>query len=1201
MESWSGKDITPEIWERVRTLFEGAFEKEADQRAAYLAQNCPEESIRERVEEILANHDKAGDFLADPAVADLTAPAVWSFEPTLSPGTLLAGRFKVVRFIAEGGMGEVYEAEDLELHEHLAIKTLRPETLQEATAIARFKREVHLARKVTHPNVCRIYDLFRDRPDGNEAEIVFVSMEFLRGETLASRIRNQGRMRIAEALPLITQMASALSAAHEAGIVHGDFKPGNVVLVEEPTGFRAVVTDFGLAFRAIRSAADPSLSGTSWLPVSLRKGDGLHGTPAYMAPEQLEGQPASTASDIYSFGLVIFEMVTGARPFQGDTPISTAARRLAELPPSPRKIEPSLSPASESVILRCLDRDPAKRFERAQDVAWALGEDVMQTGRYQAGEMMADLKSLKRVAASGRGRRRRTMAIVMAIVVLAGMVVSYWRYTQRRSSHIASPLVASNPPVKLRPAVAVLGFKNLSGRPDAAWLSTALSETLTTELAAGEKLRTIPGENVARAKTDLSLPDAESYAQDTLGRIRKNLDTDFVVVGSYLDLGKKSGGQVRLDLRLQDARAGVTIAAVSETGTEAHLLDLILRTGTELRGKLGVGGMTATDDSAVRASVPSDPEATRLYAEGLKRLRVFDFLGARDLLRKAIAAEPNYPMAHSALAVVWSNLGYDPKEKEEAKKAFDLSGNLLREDRLSVEARYRQMMKDWNKAIELYRTLFNFFPDNLDYGLALANAQRQAGKVKDALATVEALRKLPTPTRDDPRIDLAEARTAFSLGDFKREQEVAARAAEKAGALGAPLLVAAAQLNQCWALQRSGQYQDALAACEKAKSTYAATGDRAGEGRALLNAGVALYHHSDLAGAQIAYEQALAAFRQVGDKDDMAKTLDDMGGVISDRGDYIGAKSRFEQALTIYREVGDKDGAGSALGNIASELMFTGDLNKANRKFREALTTERETGREDFVVADLANLGRMLYLQGNLGESHKMLDESLAICRRLDDKQDVGEVLGNLGDLLTSEENLDRAMADYQQAMKIKSDIGNEIGAAVSRISIAELLIKEGHAASAEPLIREAREVFRRQKDTDDEISADTALTRALLSQGKSTDARKEVDAAIGAAAKLQNEEVRLKVSLAAASVRGDSGKPADLVAAAKSLEATLGEAKRHGYVGYEFEARLALGEIEMKSGHTATGRGLLAALEKDARTKGFLLVAHKATAAAKG
>src|SRR5438128_3268693 len=153
MESWSGTDITPEIWEKVRTLFEAALEKDADQRDMFLSQNCPEESIRKRVEELLANHDRAGDFLAEPAVAHLVTLPVRSCEPTLSPGTLLSGRFKVLSFIAEGGMGEVYEAEDLELHEHVAIKTLRPETLQEATAIARFRSEVHLARKVTHPNV----------------------------------------------------------------------------------------------------------------------------------------------------------------------------------------------------------------------------------------------------------------------------------------------------------------------------------------------------------------------------------------------------------------------------------------------------------------------------------------------------------------------------------------------------------------------------------------------------------------------------------------------------------------------------------------------------------------------------------------------------------------------------------------------------------------------------------------------------------------------------------------------------------------------------------------------------------------------------------------------------------------------------------------------------------------------------------------
>jgi serine/threonine protein kinase len=383
MESLSWRDVRPEIWEKIRTLFLAAVEKDADQRGIFLSQNCSDESVRKLVEALLANHESAtSSFLAEPALADFARLVSLKSEPTLSAGTLLSGRFKILRFVAEGGMGEVYEADDLELHEHVAIKTLHPETLQESTAIARFRSEVHLARRVTHPNVCRIYDLFRDRPQGKETEIIYVSMEFLRGESLASRLLDHGRMRIREAMPLISQMASALDAAHGAGIVHGDFKPGNVVLVENPTGVRAVVTDFGLAFRALKSATEPTLSGTSWVPASPPLEKGWRGTPAYMAPEQFQQQPATKASDIYSFGLVIFEMLTGVRPFEGDTLMSIVTKRLAEPAPSPRKFDPSLSFAFESVILKCLDRDPAKRFAKALDVAKALADDVQISGKF---------------------------------------------------------------------------------------------------------------------------------------------------------------------------------------------------------------------------------------------------------------------------------------------------------------------------------------------------------------------------------------------------------------------------------------------------------------------------------------------------------------------------------------------------------------------------------------------------------------------------------------------------------------------------------------------------------------------------------------------------------------------------------------------------------------------------------------------------
>jgi TolB-like protein len=272
--------------------------------------------------------------------------------------------------------------------------------------------------------------------------------------------------------------------------------------------------------------------------------------------------------------------------------------------------------------------------------------------------------------------------------------------------------------VKARRSVAVLGFKNLTGRPEAAWMSAALSEMLTSELAAGEKLRTIPGENVARMQIELKVADPDSLAPDTLARIRERLGTDLVVLGSFL----AAGWRLRLDIRVQDAAAGEVVATVTDTGEEEKILDLVSRTGAQLRGKLGVEELSPAAAGGARASLPSSPEGARLYAEGLARLRVFDALGAHDLLEKAAAADPGYPMVHSALAAAWTALGYEEKAREEAKRALDLAEKLSREDRLSVEGRYREATKEWDKAAAHYQTLFVLFPDNLDYGLRLASA-----------------------------------------------------------------------------------------------------------------------------------------------------------------------------------------------------------------------------------------------------------------------------------------------------------------------------------------------------------------------------------------------------------------------------------------------------------------------------------------------
>ena len=292
-------------------------------------------------------------------------------DASLPAGLTVAGRFRIIRFIARGGMGDVYEAEDTQLHEHVALKTVRPDIAADPKNVERFKREIALARKVTHPNVCRIYDLFEDsaaQPGGTPR--YFLTMEMLEGETLTQAIKRRGHYTPAEALPLVKQMAHALHTAHRAGVVHRDFKSPNVILVADPGsagGVRAVVCDFGLAHATglVATGAEISTIGS------------FMGSPAYMAPEQVEGKDVGPAADIYAFGAVLYEMMTGRFPFTGGNPMAIAVKRLHEAPPSPLMHVPDLDPHWEAAIMRCLERYPNDRFQNLSEVVRALSEPAV--------------------------------------------------------------------------------------------------------------------------------------------------------------------------------------------------------------------------------------------------------------------------------------------------------------------------------------------------------------------------------------------------------------------------------------------------------------------------------------------------------------------------------------------------------------------------------------------------------------------------------------------------------------------------------------------------------------------------------------------------------------------------------------------------------------------------------------------------------
>ena len=745
--------------------------------------------------------------------------------------------------------------------------------------------------------------------------------------------------------------------------------------------------------------------------------------------------------------------------------------------------------------------------------------------------------------------RKRIYGIAAVVGVGALALVVYGRL------HSASALGTPANAVSLRRSVAVLGFRNLSGDPRDAWLSTAFSDWLTTELTAGEQVRAIPGESVARMRMEMALPEVDGLGPESLVRIRKNLGTDYVVAGSYAMLNGKPDGQIRLDLSLQDTRSGETVGAFSQTGTETHLLDLVSRAGELLRGKLGVPAVTREEAAEVAIALPTKSETARLYSEGLTRLRTFEALRGKDLLLRAIEVEPNYALSHAALATAWEQLGYEENAKSEAKKAFDRSADLSRAERLLVEGRYYETSGNWDKAAGIYRALFEFFPDNLDYGLALARAEYRANQWKDTLATVEALRQLPAPLRDDPRIDLQEQDAARSLGDTKRSEAALKRAAEKSQAAGASLLLAKAYLDRAWLYENLGRFSEVESFVRDARALYMTANDRAGVAEATTIGAIALKNQGDYLGAKKGYEEILNLYRQIGNRTGVAAEDDNLGDILVYLGDLEGARHSYEAGLAIYREVGDQN---------AEALVMNG-------------------------------LGDVFLEEGNNQKALEMYDGSLEICRRIGNRGREASALAGIGRLHRREGDLAQALRQETEARSKFEQIGDRAEVARVDLYLGELLLDGGKNAEAAAAARRATEAFGTNMSESEEVAAILLYAQAQVAAGQLADAGKNVEKAVKAASETRNREMQMLAGVVGARIRAASNNSKDVRQAVAILSQIITDSGAANFADVAYEARLWQGEIELKSAEKGPGRDHLAALQKDATSRGFGLVARKA------
>jgi serine/threonine-protein kinase len=618
----------------------------------------------------------------------------------LKRGRVFGERYEVIEELGEGGMGIVYKVFDRKVQEKVALKVLTPEIAGDEKTIERFRNELKLARRVSHRNVCRMYDL------SEEEKTPFITMEYVPGENLKSLIKRIGQLSKTKTLSVAKQVCEGLAEAHRLGVIHRDLKPQNIMVDGEGN---ARIMDFGIA----RSIRTKSITETGM----------IIGTPEYMSPEQVEGVGVDHQSDLYSLGVILFEMLTGRVPFQGETPLSVILKHKTEMPPDPQKFDEQIPVAISRMILKCMEKEKSKRYPTA-DVLLADIEEIEK-----------DLTTTKTVGIEkkkerlGKPKDRKMVLIaVLAFLVLALVIVGLFFY----------PGVFKGGQESLN-SIAVLPLKNLSGISTQEYIADGMTEALISNLAQIEALeRVISSTTVMQYKNSTkSLPE-----------IARELGVDAIVEGSVM----VSQQRVRVNVQLIEARTDRNMWSNSYDRDLRDILALQSDLARAIAGKIKIA-VTPAEQARLALTRPVNPEAYQLVlrARSLWNRRTEeDLLEAKELFEQAIELDSTYARAHAGLADAYNMLASYyflppseayPQAQEAAETALELDENLAEAYTSIAWVKYRYE-GDWFGAETDYNWAINLNPSYAIayhwYGALL----RDMGRFDEALANMDKAREL---------------------------------------------------------------------------------------------------------------------------------------------------------------------------------------------------------------------------------------------------------------------------------------------------------------------------------------------------------------------------------------------------------------------------------------------------------------------------